>query len=124
MSVGGIMENNRKLNWILISIIVSSCASPYEIMASPATSTLAAPPQSINDETIPEIEYICPPMVVTRTSDARVDGDFLLTPVNLEDSPYLLNGITAEKKYFPNAENFFINELRISPNRQWLAYLT
>lgn len=116
-----------KITWVSLLLIItfSGCAHSVFIRSTPGALTPATSMPEIHfrptdSQVVSDIKYLCP---LTSSSEIPdIEGEFLLTPINREESPYLLNWETGEKTYFINSENMYFSNFTVSPNRHWIAY--
>jgi hypothetical protein len=100
--------------------ITSPSTQQYPSITSTATLVDLLSPTPENTKVKETIETECP------TSSSSIpplmtESRFLLEPLDGQH-PYLFDPSTGTKSYLPYMENYYIDNVKISPNYQWIAY--
>lgn len=119
---------------IIVCLALTGCAStnlPLAPTLTPAQKsilpTLAAVPTAstllIQTPTREiQVNETCPASIDNNASAMAIDGKLILSSAAVSENPYLLDVVTESKTTLPYAESYYVDELKISPDRQWMAY--
>jgi len=123
------------VTYLIMCLALTGCAPSVSPFAE-ATATPVKPFPSLNPTITPmvsvaltssptqgtQINISCPTSLSNILSNISVDDLFLLNSLSSGENSYLLNLAMGEKVYLPYTDGYYLDELRISPNHQWIAY--
>lgn len=109
-----------------VSPDMEATIAPIQTSPSPALTVapsiaLALTPGLTQDQ---QVNTACPALLSTIPPTMKVDGQFVLQPLNSDKNPYLLNFTTEEKTYLPYIEGYYPEQFTVSPNYQHIAFFT
>lgn len=93
---------------------------------APTVTSIATPTPSPTNTPFNEnkANILCPSMQDKLPDTAAIQGEFILDPLAIDASPYLLDFSTGLKRYLPYTEAYYPEPFKVSPNYQWVAYFT